>query len=54
LKKEHIMLVYQNDGHILYNTKNQIDLTNKIKDWFNYYLKKEPKPKWMESDTESN
>lgn len=54
LKKEHIMLVYPNDGHILYNPKNQQDLTYKVKDWFNYYLKNEPNPKWMKSDNESN
>jgi dipeptidyl aminopeptidase/acylaminoacyl peptidase len=47
LKKEHIMLVYDNDGHIFYNSKNQEDLTKKINDWFGHYLKGAPKADWM-------
>lgn len=52
LNKEHIMLVYDNDGHIFRNPKNQEDLTYKILDWFNHYLKGEPKAQWMKSDVE--
>ena len=54
LKKEHVMLVYDNDGHIFYNLKNQEDLTRKVQDWFNYYLKDQLKPKWMKADIEAN
>lgn len=50
LKKEHVMLVYDNDGHIFYNPKNQEDLTQKVTDWFGCYLKGEPKSKWMKTD----
>jgi dipeptidyl aminopeptidase/acylaminoacyl peptidase len=46
LKKEHVMLVYDNDGHIFNNPKNQEDLTRKMNDWFGYYLKGENKPEW--------
>ncbi|TDE29295.1 S9 family peptidase [Flavobacterium ranwuense] len=54
LKKESVMLVYPNDGHILFNPKNQEDLTLKVQDWFGYYLKGEPKAKWMKADNETN
>lgn len=54
LKKEHVMLVYDNDGHIFYNLKNQEDLTRKVQDWFNYYLKAQLKSKWMKADIETN
>lgn len=52
LKKEHVMLVYPNDGHIFNNPKNQEDLTRKMNDWFGYYLKNTPKADWMKSDIE--
>ena len=52
LKKEHVMLVYDNDGHIFNNSKNQEDLTRKMNDWFGYYLKGMPRAKWMKSDIE--
>lgn len=54
LKKEHIMLVYPNDAHVLFNLKNQRDLTLKVEDWFGYYLKNEPKKEWMKADYEIN
>ena len=54
LKKEHVMLVYDNDGHIFNNPKNQEDLTRKMNDWFGYYLKGEPKANWMKADNETN
>lgn len=50
LQKEHVMLVYPNDGHIFYNQKNQEDLTHKMQDWLGYYLKGEAKAEWMKAD----
>jgi dipeptidyl aminopeptidase/acylaminoacyl peptidase len=52
LKKDHVMLVYDNDGHIFNNPKNQEDLTRKVQDWFAYYLKGMPKADWMKTDVE--
>lgn len=52
LKKEHIMLVYPNEGHMLQKDNNQRDLTHKIYDWFDYYLKNTEKPEWMKTDYE--
>lgn len=48
LNKEHTMLVYPNDGHIFYNKSNQVDLTRKISEWFDYYLKDGIKHQWMD------
>lgn len=52
LNKDHIMLVYQNDGHILNNATNQIDLTCRIQEWFDYHLLNYEKPQWMKADFE--
>ena len=49
LQKEHVMLVYPDEGHILFRPNNQKDLTLKVFDWFGYYLKGEPKADWMEA-----
>ena len=54
LKKEHVMLVYENDGHIFHNPKNQVDLTHKTQEWFDYYLKGKAKADWMKADMEVN
>ncbi len=54
LKKENVMLVYSSDGHVLFNPKNQKDLTLKVKDWLGHYLKDEPKKEWMKADFETN
>ncbi len=39
LEKKNTLLVYPNEGHILTNPKAQYDLTQRIKSWFDYYLK---------------
>lgn len=36
--KKNIFLVYPKDGHILTNKESQLDLTKRVKDWFNWYL----------------
>jgi dipeptidyl aminopeptidase/acylaminoacyl peptidase len=54
LQKEHVMLVYPNDGHIFYNPKNQEDVTCKMQDWLGHYLKGEAKAMWMKIDKEQN
>lgn len=48
LKKEHIMLQIPNEGHVILNPQNQKDLTIKIKEWFDYHLRKGLKPLWSE------
>lgn len=47
LRKDNVMLVYPNERHVIQNPKNQIDLSTRISEWFDYHLKDgEPKP-WM-------
>jgi dipeptidyl aminopeptidase/acylaminoacyl peptidase len=48
LNKKCILLRYTDDGHIFVKPKNQFDLTQKVQQWFNYYLKKEHSPEWMD------
>jgi dipeptidyl aminopeptidase/acylaminoacyl peptidase len=48
LEKKHIMLIYPKESHSIQGLENQIDLTQKISDWFGYYLKGNKKPDWTE------
>lgn len=48
LNKEHIMLIYPKDDHLIHIPENQIDLTSRLSDWFGHYLKGEKKPDWFE------
>ncbi len=47
LNKEHIMLVYPNEAHNLNGTLSQEDLTQKVQQWFDRYLKNGPVKDWM-------
>lgn len=44
LRKQHTLLLYPNEGHILLQPDFQKDLTIKIKTWFDHYLKGIPFP----------
>ena len=46
LKKNHVMLRYPKEGHVILDMVRQADLSSKIMDWFNHYLKDCPKPGW--------
>lgn len=48
--KEHIMLLYPNEGHLILSEENQYDLTLKIAQWFSHYLKGLPLPVWASPD----
>jgi dipeptidyl aminopeptidase/acylaminoacyl peptidase len=47
LGKKHIRLVYPDGGHILYDRKNQFDLTSRVQDWFDYFLKDKKDIDWI-------
>ncbi|WP_432671711.1 S9 family peptidase [Flavobacterium sp. SM2513] len=47
LKKEHTMLVYPDVEHDMSGMKEAVDLTQKIEDWLDYYLKNSAKPSWL-------
>lgn len=48
LGKKSTLLLYPDEGHVLADKKNQEDLSNKVKDWLDYYLKGKSKASWME------
>lgn len=50
LKKEHTMLVYPNETHEIRTKKNKIDLSMRVMQWFDFYLKNGKKMDWMQSD----
>ncbi|QCR22779.1 S9 family peptidase [Pontibacter sp. SGAir0037] len=48
LKKPVWMLVYNGEDHNLVQRKNRKDLSVRITQYFDYYLKGKPAPKWMQ------
>ncbi|WP_426484651.1 S9 family peptidase [Flavobacterium sp. 2] len=50
LNKEHTLLVYPGEGHQLDQKQNRKDLTNRILEWFDYYLKNGDRKDWMNAD----
>jgi dipeptidyl aminopeptidase/acylaminoacyl peptidase len=49
LGRRHVMLLYPGEGHTLNNKENQADLTTRIQDWFNHFLKDEP-AQWIDME----
>lgn len=47
LGKKVWMLQYNNEGHNLRERRNQKDLSIRLQQYFDYYLKGEPMPAWM-------
>lgn len=47
LKKEHALLVYNDEDHSLLQKNSQKDLYIRINDWLSYYLKNQPPKPWM-------
>ncbi|NNK62621.1 MAG: S9 family peptidase [Gemmatimonadetes bacterium] len=47
LGKEMVMLSYDGENHGLAREPNQKDYQRRIMQWFGYYLKGEPAPKWI-------
>lgn len=49
LQKEHVLLVYPGEGHSIMEKEKQLDLSRRMMEWFDHYLKGYPKKKWMEN-----
>ena len=49
LDKKVWMLSYNNDGHNLMKWPNRVDLSIRMMQFFDHYLKGKPMPEWMES-----
>ncbi len=47
LGREHIMLIYPNEGHEFFDPLVQKDYNKKLMEWYGHYLKVEEKKKWM-------
>ena len=47
LQKPAWLLVYNNEKHNLTKMPNRLDLTMRMFQFFNHYLKDDPMPKWM-------
>ena len=48
---KNIMLLYPKEDHSIENPFNQIDLTRKMMEWFDYFLKGDSSPKWITDGT---
>lgn len=48
--KKQIMLIYPGDSHVISTKSHQIDLTHRIEQWFDYYLKGIPAD-WISNGT---
>lgn len=46
-KKDVIALYYKNQGHSIQELQSQFDLTSRIMDWFDYFLKENTKIEWI-------
>jgi dipeptidyl aminopeptidase/acylaminoacyl peptidase len=46
-RDDFVMLVYPGEDHGLRKKENQIDYHRRINQWFGYWLKGEPAPKWL-------
>ncbi|WP_162127506.1 alpha/beta hydrolase family protein [Flavobacterium phycosphaerae] len=51
LGKPNILLLYEGGGHSLTKAEHQVDLTRRMSQWWDYYLKGGPKPDWLTPDT---
>ncbi|RXM48051.1 S9 family peptidase [Flavobacterium sp. YO12] len=49
LGKPHIMLVYPKEGHDLASYENQLDLSERIHQWFDYHLKNVQPADWIKN-----
>lgn len=47
LGKKNIMLLYPNGGHVISDPVQHADLTNRIRQWFDYYLKDDHSAQWI-------
>ncbi|MDC7217388.1 MAG: prolyl oligopeptidase family serine peptidase [Spirochaetales bacterium] len=48
--KDHVMLAYPGEGHIITSREHQADLTLKIMGWFDHHLKGLPRPDWAKAE----
>ena len=52
LEKKATLLLYPKEGHTLLDPTHQKDLTERVLQWFGYYLKGEPPASWILNNQE--
>jgi dipeptidyl aminopeptidase/acylaminoacyl peptidase len=52
LGKKNSLLLYPNENHTISNPTNQKDLTERVLQWFNYYLKEDKTATWIANGIE--
>jgi dipeptidyl aminopeptidase/acylaminoacyl peptidase len=52
LGKKNSLLLYPNENHTIRNPTNQKDLTERVLQWFNYYLKEDKTATWIANGIE--
>lgn len=50
LNKPNVLLMYEGDRHSISDRNHQIDLTQRVEAWFDFYLKGTKQPDWMLPD----
>ena len=45
--KEVNLILYPDEGHTIFHEKNLQDVNNRVKQWFDFYLKKGERPEWL-------
>ncbi|MEN0057159.1 MAG: prolyl oligopeptidase family serine peptidase, partial [Mucilaginibacter sp.] len=53
LNKKVWLVDYQKEGHSVHDLPNLLDYSTRVKQFFDYYLKGEPAPKWMTQNSQS-
>lgn len=49
-EKEVSLLLYPDEAHHFVKSRARKDITRRVTDWFEHYLKGKPKPLWMQTD----
>ena len=47
LGKKSILLMYPDESHVIVNPANQRDITSRVIEWFNYFLKNDHNCPWI-------
>jgi dipeptidyl aminopeptidase/acylaminoacyl peptidase len=47
LGKKNIMLLYPDEKHVILKPNKQKDLSHRIQEWFDYYLKEQTSTSWI-------
>ena len=49
-QKEVSLLLYPDEGHHFVKSRARKDITRRVTDWFEHYLKEKSKPVWMQTN----